>query len=77
MITNLELVEERLRMEYECLKTGKYLNVGLGDSESFWNRERYLAGNRWWKFWKNKTDFEIIRENWIKMHGEKLLHDEL
>jgi hypothetical protein len=53
---------EKLRMSYEKLKMGRILLVGTGESEDFWREERYNVGNRWWKLWRNKTDFEIIRD---------------
>ena len=62
-ITDNEILYEELRMAYEFEKNGKILLVGNGESEDFWDKERYIIGNRWWKFWENKSDFEIIKQN--------------
>ena len=50
---------EKFRMSFELSRFSRFLLVGTGESEKYWNELRYKHGNRWWKFWNNKSDFEI------------------
>ena len=55
IITNRELTIEEIKMRIEKKVRGKYLLVGNGESQDFWNFMRFLSydGKRgWWEFWK-------------------------
>lgn len=54
-ITKRELLIERMKMEIEKKVNGKYLLVGDGTSQDFWEFMRFLSYDgkkHWWEFWK-------------------------
>ena len=61
-ITQESIEQEKLRMDFEMLRFGRWLLVGNRESQYFWRIIRKEAGNRWWKFWSKKSDEEIIKK---------------
>ena len=46
---------ERMKMDVEKKVYGKYLPVGNGESQKFWEFMEFLSYNgkkHWWEFWK-------------------------
>ena len=68
---NIEL--EKLRMNFEMLCFGRCLLVGNGESIYFWRKLRHLAGNRWFRFWQNKSDEQIINTLTLKTKKSVLM----
>lgn len=54
-ITKRELLIEQMKMNVEKKFKGKYLSVGNGESQEFWELMRFLSYDgkkHWWEFWK-------------------------